>query len=150
MSDGGLPADLPPLPPDTAYVPVGVSGENLSVSALATRRGEDKVELFTAVTNHGRVNQNAILSIGIDGQLFDARELFVPAGETVDLTWDLGDDLSIVQAVISSAEFDHLEVDNTAIAVHEGGITSKALLVTDGNIFIEQIFSVLPLSLIHI
>ncbi|MFT5193982.1 MAG: Ca-activated chloride channel family protein [Cellvibrionaceae bacterium] len=144
VSDGGLPADLPPLPPDTAYVPVGVSGENLSISALATRRGEGKVELFTAVTNHGRVNQNALLSIGIDGQLFDARELFVPAGETIDLTWDLAEDISIAQAALSSAEFDHLAIDNTAIAVHEGGISSRALLVTDGNIFIEQIFSVLP------
>ena len=144
VSDGGLPANLPPLPPDTAYVPVGVSGENLSVSALATRRGEDKVELFASVTNHGRVNQTALLSIGIDGQLFDARELFVPAGETVDLTWDLADDFSIAQAAITSAEFDHLAMDNTAIAVHEGGVSSRALLVTDGNIFIEQIFSVLP------
>ncbi len=144
VSDGGLPADLPPLPPDTAYVPVGISSENLSVSALATRRGEESVELFAAVTNHGRVPQNAILSLGIDGQLFDARDLFVPAGETVDLTWQLGDDLSIVEAVISSAEFDHLAVDNRAFAVHEGGVTSQALLVTDGNIFIEQIFSVLP------
>ncbi|MEM8856973.1 MAG: BatA and WFA domain-containing protein [Chloroflexota bacterium] len=144
VSDGGLPTDLPPLPPDTAYVPVGVSGENLSVSALATRRGEAQVELFAAVTNHGRVNQNTILSIGIDGQLFDARELFVPAGETVDVTWELGDNISIVEAFISGAEFDHLEIDNRAIAVHEGGISSRALLVTDGNIFIEQIFSVLP------
>lgn len=144
VSDGGLPAELPPLPPDTAYVPVGISGENLSVSALATRRGEDKVELFAGVTNHGRVNQNALLSIAIDGQLFDARELFVPAGETVDLTWELSADISIAQAAITSAEFDHLAIDNTAIAVHEGGISSRALLVTDGNIFVEQIFSVLP------
>ena len=86
------------------------------------------------MTNHGRVNQNALLSIGIDGQLFDARELFVPAGETVDFTWDLADDVSIAQAAISSAEFDHLAIDNTAIAVHEGGISSRALLVTDGDI----------------
>jgi hypothetical protein len=28
--------------------------------------------------------------------------------------------------------------------VHTGGLTNRALLVTEGNLFLEQLFSVLP------
>jgi hypothetical protein len=37
-----------------------------------------------------------------------------------------------------------LTADNTAWAVHEGGISNDVLLVTEGNLFLEQIYSVLP------
>ena len=37
ISDGGLPDDLPPLPVESIYLPIGESGENLAITALATR-----------------------------------------------------------------------------------------------------------------
>ena len=144
VSDGGLPTDLPPLPSDTAFVPIGVSHENLGISALATRSSEDGVELFAGITNYGQVNQSTLFSLGINGQLFDARELFIPAGETVNVTWELADSTAVVVAQISSTEFDHLAIDDQAITVHEGGTASRTLVVTEGNLFVEQIFSVLP------
>ena len=144
VSDGGLPDDLPPLPADSVYIPVGVSGENLAISALATRNTEEGVELFASVSNEGTIPQTAVLSVGVDGALFDARELFIDGGQTVNYTWVLDNQTSVIAAQLSGAQFDHLALDNQAFAVHEGGISNRTLLVTEGNIFVEQVFSVLP------
>jgi hypothetical protein len=52
LSDGGLPAgDLPPLPGQVRYVPLGESGENLALTALALRPAAGGIELFAQVTN---------------------------------------------------------------------------------------------------
>ena len=39
VSDGGLPADLPPLPAEVRYVPIGATADNLALRALAVRAG---------------------------------------------------------------------------------------------------------------
>jgi hypothetical protein len=144
ISDGGLPADLPPLPGETIYLPVGESGENLALSALATRAGADGIELFVGVRNEGLVNQEALLDIALDGTLFDARRVSVPAGATTSLTWRLPDGTVAVHASLSDISNDHLALDNEAWAVHEGGLTNRTLLVTAGNLFLEQVYAVLP------
>jgi len=144
VSDGGLPDDLPPLPADSVYIPVGVSGENLAISALATRNSESGVVLFASVTNEGTIPQTAVLSVGVDGALFDAREVFIDGGETANFTWDLDDQTSVIVAQLSGAQFDHLAADDLAYAVHEGGVSNRTLIVTNGNIFVEQVFGVLP------
>lgn len=144
VSDGGLPADLPPLPVESAYIPVGSSGENLALTALATRETEAGIELFTAVSNEGTRDQPALLSIVLDGTLFDSRRIEVPAQSTANVSWALPAGTQTVQAQLSEHSNDHLALDDVAWAVHEGGVSNRVLLVTEGNLFLEQVFSVLP------
>ncbi len=144
VSDGGLPADLPPLPTAPVYLPVGESRENLAISALATRGTESGPQLFASVVNHGVMDQEALLSLRLDGTLYDSRRINIPAGSTANLTWDLPDGTATIEAHLSEHENDHLPLDDVAFAVHEGGVTNRALLVTEGNLFLEQVFSVLP------
>ncbi len=68
VSDGGLPTDLPPLPAAPIYLPIGSSGENLAISALATRDTETAVQLFASVANMGVIDREALLSITVDGR----------------------------------------------------------------------------------
>lgn len=144
ISDGGLPGDLPPLPVESIYVPIGSSGENLALTALATRDTERGPQLFASISNEGVIDQEALLSVTLDGTLFDSRRVSVPAGSTANTTWQLPEETAVIQAALSDLQTDYLAADNTAWAVHEGGINNRALLVTDGNLFLEQIYSVLP------
>ncbi len=144
ISDGGLPPDLPPLPTQPVYLPVGRSGENLALAALATRNTETAVQLFASVANYGIVERETLLSISLDGVLYDARRLRVPAQGSASTTWELTALPGIVEAHLSELQEDYLTVDNRAWVVHEGGVSNRVLLITAGNLFLEQVYAVLP------
>lgn len=144
LSDGGLPTGLPALPAETIYVPVGSSGENLAISALATRETAAGVELFANITNEGEIMQEVLFSLVVDGALYDARQVTVPAHQATSLTWQLANQTAVIEARLSNAPADYLALDDQAFAIHEGGIRNRALLITEGNRFLEQILAVLP------
>lgn len=144
VSDGGLPDDLPPLPTAPIYLPIGESGENLAISALATRGTETGPQLFASVANQGILDQDALFSLTLDDTLYDSRRINIPAGSSTNLTWDLPEGTAAIAARLSDHEDDYLALDDVAYAVHEGGVTNRALLVTEGNLFLEQVFRVLP------
>ena len=144
VSDGGLPDGLPPLPAETVYMPVGTSAENLAISALATRETAEGTQLFASISNYGNSLNEALLTVQIDGSLFDSRRVSVNAGKSSSLTWTLPDSANSIEASLTNISQDHLTSDNTAYAVHEGGVRNRTLIVTPGNIFLEQIYSVLP------
>jgi hypothetical protein len=144
VSDGGLPADLPPLPAEAVYLPIGDSGENLAITALATRAGEAGPELFASVQNFGLVDREALFSLSLDGALYDSRRVAAAAGATTNLTWRLPEGASVVEARLTEHEGDLLSLDDSAWAVHEGGVRNRALLVTAGNVFLERLLAVLP------
>jgi Ca-activated chloride channel homolog len=154
VSDGGLPDDLPGLPVETIYVPVGESGENLALLALATRRlspeaagaGEEqaRTQLFASVANAGQESQSALLSIELDGVLYDSRRIDVAPGEQLGLTWELQPGVATIRAHLSEQSADYLPLDDEAWAVVEGGTSNRVLLVSAGNIFLEQAFATLP------
>ncbi len=144
ISDGGLPDDLPPLPTAPIYLPIGESSENLALSALATRATAVGPQLFASVANQGDFDREALLSLSLDGVLYDSRRVAVPAGSSANLTWDLPEGTAVIEARLTDHTGDNLPLDDVAYAVHEGGVTNRALLVTEGNLFLEQVFSVLP------
>lgn len=144
VSDGGLPTDLPPLPGETIYVPIGESGENLAISALATRQGEAGPQLFAAVRNTGSLDQQGLLSIRFDGDLTDSRTVTLAGGESATFTWDLPAGVATIAAELSDQTEDHFSLDDTAWAVHESGVSTRALIVSPGNVFLEQLFTILP------
>lgn len=144
VSDGGLPPDLPPLPVEAVYLPVGESGENLAISALATRSTENGIQLFASVRNEGQLDRTALLSLTLDGALFDSRRFAAPGESTTNLTWELPPGTAVIEARLLDNEGDLLPLDDVAWAVHEGGVTNRTLLVTEGNLFLEQVYRVLP------
>ncbi len=144
VSDGGVPSNLPAMPAETIYVAIGEQGDNLSLSALATRDGPEGTELFASVTNHSASQQSALVSLRLDGVLHDSRRVTIPAGESANLTWPLPANVSAIETHLSDNEQDYLALDDTAWAVHQGGVRNRTLLVTPGNLFLEQIYAVLP------
>lgn len=149
LSDGGLPADLPALPAEVRYVPVGREAHNLAISALALRPAADAPQAFAAVTNYGSEDADAILSVEADGALLRAERLSVPAGETVNLTLtDLPPDVSVIRAALTppadGGPRDVLALDDAAYAVYAPPAGGRVLLVTEGSLFLEQVLAALP------
>ncbi len=149
LSDGGLPDDLPPLPTEVRYIRVGRDTENLAISALATRPQDKQPQAFIAVTNYGMEDADTILTLEVDGEHHTAERLAVPAGETVNLTLtDLPDSTQLISADLTSpvegGVNDRFALDDTAAAVYAPPVSGRVLILTEANLFLEQIFSALP------
>jgi len=157
ISDGGgalNPTDdsiqLPAIPGDLQYIPVGLSGGNVAITALATRAlpGQPP-QLFAQITNYGGEDARVIFDLRVDGSLFAADEYTIPAGGTIPLALDaLPDTFTAIQAGITlpadATTIDYLADDNTAWAVNASFGGRRALIMTDGNLFIEQVLRSLP------
>ncbi len=152
ISDGGLgdPTLLPELPDNVTWLPVGSAGDNLAITALATRRRAGQpAQLFTRVTNHGARDAEVVLSLKVDGELVASAYHEVGAGADLPLVVEaLPASFRRIEASLTiplASEIpDHLELDNRAWALVEGGSGSRVLLFTPGNRFIEEVLRSLP------
>ncbi len=151
VSDGGLPeSGLPALPGEVRYLPVGETGENLSISALALRAAPEGPELFAEVANMGLTERSVLLSIYLGEQLVSARQLDLPPKGIRSLTLeDLPDMPGVYRAHLSSPEagsasLDVLPLDDTAFAIYQSASARRVLLVSRGNLFLEQVLASLP------
>lgn len=153
ISDGGLgeTAGLPGIESDLRYIPVGQSGDNLAISALATRAlpGQPP-QLFSQITNYGTTAAEVVFSLRVDGRLVTSELYSVPAGGTLPVvsTAALGGNFTTLEAgltlSVNTAARDYLEVDNTAYAVASQISERRALVMTSGNLYLEQVLRSLP------
>ncbi len=147
ISDGGLgdPARLPEVPGEVSYVAVGQSSDNMAISALATRAlpGQNP-QLFTQLTNYGGQDAEVVFSLTVDGTLFTSQFYTVPANDNLALVSEqLPPGFEVVEARLTlptgSTVPDYLNEDNTAWAVSDTGGTRRAVLMTESNLFVEQV-----------
>jgi Ca-activated chloride channel family protein len=151
VSDGGLPeSGLPSLPSEVRYIPIGHADDNLAISALALRASNGVPQLFAEVTNTSDVNRKVLLSLYLGNNLFDARQLDVPANSQKSVSLEnLPITTAIYKAHISdpaeaNTPLDSLTLDDTAFAIYQSSAARRALLVSNGNLFLEQLLASLP------
>lgn len=152
ISDGGLgdPALLPELPAKVTWLPVGTSSDNLAITALATRsRAAQPPQLFTRVTNYGARDAEVVLSLRVDGELVASAYHEVAAGADLPLVVDaLPPGFREIEASltvpVASEIPDHLAQDDRAWALVDSGSSSRVLLLTQGNRFVEEVLRSLP------
>lgn len=154
LSDGG--GRMPTHLSSTAtvhYFPVGSSGENQAISALALDTGGagQALSAFARVTNYGHQPVERRMTLHThgapfdpgDGTLITARDLTLPAGESVALTLpDLPADIVAVEARLDGE--DALALDDTAWAVAPVRSGAQIQIVGPGNRFLELGLSLLP------
>jgi Ca-activated chloride channel family protein len=124
---------------------VGETGANQAIAALSAlrRAGGAQLDLFVAVTNPSTAASSRRLEVLADGELVDARELTIGAGERSEVL------ISTVPAATRTIEArlagsDALAVDDRAFAVVPAEETTRALLVGDGNAYLESALALLP------
>lgn len=149
VSDGGIETETAILPVEAVYIPIGEAAENVAITALASVEVSNEIDgtqVFARVANTGLGEQSTLLSLFLGNQLFDSRQLTVPAGETVSITFEIPSETAVsdITARLSEQTVDYLPADDVAYAIHEGGVSNRTLLVTDGNLFLEQLLSSIP------
>ncbi len=153
VSDGGLPANLPPLPAEVRYIPIGSAADNLALRALAVRATPAGPQLFASVANYGDAARTVIVSISINGKLYSAQQLDVPPAGSADMVLSsLPSEPAVYQARLtlpasaanaSSGRVDALPLDDQAWAVYQPPSAGRVLVVSPGNVFLEQVFAAL-------
>ena len=151
ISDGAGPANGSPASPlslldDTArFIPIGTSGDNLAITNLSLRRTLQGLAALVRVENMGSQPREALVSVRVDGALADARTLVVPAGQSVAWTVNgLDPRASAIQATLQAGAGNALAIDDTAYAVNTARSIRRALLLSRGNLFLEQALVALP------
>lgn len=152
VSDGGLGATarLPLDIPQPAYVPIGRSGGNVAITALAPRALPGAPpQVFARVTNYGETAAEISLVLRLDGQLDRSLAASVSARSERSFVFELDGSFSTIEAELvirnRDAVEDHLQVDNRAWAVAGGGGVRRLLLYSETNIFVEEVLRSLPL-----
>ena len=144
------------LPGRVRYLPVGSQAPNLAVTALALRPAEPGVQLFTQAHNYSSLPGQAVLAIYFQQgdspeTLLEARLLEFPAGASQSVVLDTLPDRSARyiarlqpapgSAATSSEVLDAFPLDDAAYAVYTPAQVGRALLVTPGNLFLEQLLA---------
>lgn len=133
---------------DVRLVPVGQDGENQGITALAARpdpQNARRFQLFARVHNYGIAPIQGTLSLDVDGNLSESRQVDLAASATQEFVFsDLPLGARTAEARLTSS--DRFPLDNAAFAVLDVNRASEILLVTQGNLFLEKMLSLLPNS----
>lgn len=148
LSDGGLPDGLPALPGEVRYIPIGTDADNLAITAMALRPTTKGPQLFAEISNFGQKAHSITLSVYLGQALINARQFDLKAGTSQSLTLDqLSAAPGIYRAHISSLDNtapDSFPFDDTAFAIYQASSARRVLLVSKGNLFLEQLLASLP------
>ncbi len=146
ISDGGLPQGLPPLPGEVSFVPAGRAGDNLAIAAQAARPTGNGADLLVVVENPGSTARSALLSLIVDGALYDSRRVALAAGGQSAQSWTLPAGVGEVEAHLEPRDGapDYLPLDDRAWSLLGANNERRVLLIGEGNLFLERFFAVLP------
>lgn len=145
FTDGAHAEDLNALPGRAQAVILGRRNANLALGALSLRADAGGLSVLVRVVNTGAQAQRALVTVRADDQLVNAQWMTLAAGEAQD--WSLRGlprETQVVFAEIREAEADDLALDNKLYAVNAATIERSVLLLSSGNLFLEQALSLLP------
>ena len=124
------------LPFPVEYHRIGVSGENVGLTSLSVRTSAQSRAATLHVQNFGQQLRTVAIEWRADGRLLDARSVSLKGGEAQDLTFPVPADATAVSARTDSGDI--FALDNSATAVARTPRAFSVVLVTPGNVFLEQ------------
>lgn len=143
FSDGGItvPEGIAGIP-GFAYRKIGRSEDNLAIGAFSTGEGEKGLLAMTRIDNYGPEEMETAVKLLSENAVLDIKAVKVAPGQAAHVYWDIPQGLPYLEARIDAK--DALEADNVSWIVPEKGRQIKTLLVTEGNIFLEQALKLNP------
>jgi Ca-activated chloride channel family protein len=146
ISDGNVktPPDLK-MPATVRYFPIGQSKDNVAISAMALQPSAAGQTLFAQATNYGPAAANRRMDIYLDGALFNAYALALPAGRDQSIVVEVPPQVRVAEArLVDDAKTDALPEDDRAWAVSTVGEGTTVRIVGPGNRFLETALGLLP------
>ncbi len=138
LSDGAFAPvlDFSPGKAKLIYESFGQGSENCAIVAMDVQERSDGYEWFVGLRNFGKQSAKGVLEFYAGSKLVDAREVTLPAGQSVGQTLRarlLPEPLE-ARLIIDDA----LPADNYAYKVGVSEQTVRVLLVGEGNFFLER------------
>jgi Ca-activated chloride channel homolog len=124
------------LPFPVEYHRIGVSGENVGLTSLTVRTSAQNRAAYLHLQNFGRQAHAVSLEWRADNRLLDIRPINLNAGQAQDLVLPVPADATSVTARLASPDL--FALDDAATAVARTPRAFRVLLVTPGNVFLEQ------------
>jgi Ca-activated chloride channel family protein len=150
LSDGDFPEDDIFLYTDRfQFRKIGLSDNNIGISAFSISPAGSEGELFIKIRNYGDSSKSVLLSIFQGEILLETRKVDVAAHSTfTGVIKDLPPSIQTYTAQLSSDTGDDLlddyPIDDQAYIAYHPAEAKKILLVSKGNFFLEQFLTVLP------
>jgi Ca-activated chloride channel homolog len=124
------------LPFPVEYHRVGVSGENVGLTSLTVRTSAQSRAAYLHVQNFGQQTRSVKVEWRADTHLLDVRPLTLAGGQAQDVVLPVPSDATSVTARLAAGDI--FGLDDTATAVARTPRAFRVLLVTAGNVFLEQ------------
>jgi hypothetical protein len=143
LSDGNVtvPDELK-VPATVRFFPIGNSGANVAISALALQPSPGGQTLFAQATNYGPEPVTRRMDIYLDGALFNAYNFSLEPGREQSIVAEVPPQVKLAEARLSGE--DVLPADNNAWAVSTLDEAINVRLISDGNRFLETGLDLLP------
>lgn len=146
VSDGAF-APLPEIASsaEVHFLRVGRGNNNVALLAFeaAGQHGKSAQQLFVRLRNYSAERKRCVLSISHEDDLVRAAELDLAPGESHSETYEL----ALAKPGLLKAEIevdDDLASDNVCYTFAQPSSALKVLLVSPGNLFLEQALLVMP------
>ncbi len=124
------------LPFAIDYHRIGVSGENVGLTSLVVRTSAQSRAAYLRVQNFGQQSRSFSLEWRSDAGLIDIRPITLSGGQAQDLVLPVPASATTVTAHIDAN--DVFALDDTVTAIARTPQAFRVLLVTEGNVFLEQ------------
>lgn len=126
---GGLPFSID-------YRRIGTSGENVGLTSLVVRSAGQSRDAYLHVQNFGQQRRSFHLEWRADTGLIDVRPITLAGGQSQDLVLPVPAGATAVTARIDAGDI--FALDDTVTAIAMTPRTYRVLLVTPGDVFLEQ------------
>jgi len=115
---------------------------NFAIMLFSYSPTKDGLTALSRIANFTGSDAVIPVSLYVGGRVFDARNVTVKAGETANVYWE-GIPAQALQLECRIDTEDSLSADNTAWAAVNPVKKSRVMLVTESNIFIEKLISLM-------
>jgi hypothetical protein len=130
------------LPFPYLYKRIGISGENAGVTALSVVPGVAGESAVAHLQNFGQVPEQLTAELYVDGDLTDARAVHLGPGGGEDVSFSLPPGASYVRVLL--VPHDAFPLDQVAVAVATPPQKLRVLLVSAGDVFLQQALALRP------
>ena len=124
------------LPFPIEYDKIGVSGENVALTSLVVRTSAQSRAAYLRVHNFGQQSRAFTVEWRSDSGLIDVRPMTLAGGQAQDVVLPVPDSATTVTARIDGS--DNFALDDSVTAIARTPRAFHVLLVTQGNVFLEQ------------
>ena len=122
---------------------LGKNSENTAITLLSHSQGENGFQALVKVSYFGEGEITKTVNLFCDGKAFDRKEITIQGGNSKDVIFTgISQQTTALTATLTPE--DVLAADDRAYDGAFSQTKKKVLLVTDQNIFLEKVYSLLP------